>query len=128
MLPFVRFIHLMAAATWMGGLITLAALVMALRREGAERAMLQAAARQFARVAWVAMAIAVVTGVAQVVMLNWPWSYGRLHLKMGLVLAVILLTLGHQLTAKRSSPAVRGIVNLVVLLLSMGVFAAAVAL
>lgn len=51
-LAVVRWVHLVAAAVWLGGLITLAALVVALRREGADRALLQASARMFARVSW----------------------------------------------------------------------------
>src|SRR5690606_36724152 len=65
-----RWVHLLAAATWTGGLIVLAALVVALRRAGAERALLQATARQFGRVSWIAMAVALATGVAQVQLLG----------------------------------------------------------
>jgi len=58
-LPLVRWLHLMAAATWTGGLIVLAAAVVGLRRAGADRSLLQAVARSFGRVSWAAMAIAV---------------------------------------------------------------------
>ncbi|MCB9760664.1 MAG: CopD family protein [Alphaproteobacteria bacterium] len=127
-LGWIRWLHLIAAATWTGGLIVLAALVVALRKAGADRALLQAAARQFGRVSWAAMAVALVTGVAQVELMKMPWSYGRLHLKLGLVGLVVLLAGGHQLTARRSTPAVRGVVQLLILLVSLGIFAAAVAL
>lgn len=127
-LMWIRWLHLLAAATWTGGLIVLAALIMALRRAGADRELLRAAARQFGRVSWTAMLIAVLTGIAQVHLMMLPWSYGRLHLKLGLVGLVILLAGGHQLTAARSSPAARGIVQLLILLVSLGIFAAAVAL
>ena len=56
-------IHIVAASVWVGGLITLAALVTALRRAGAERPLLQAMARRFGVVSWAAMATAVVTGL-----------------------------------------------------------------
>jgi uncharacterized membrane protein len=124
----VRWLHLVAAATWMGGLIVLAALVVALRQAGAERPLLQAAARQFGRVSWTAMAVAVVTGVAQVQQLGWPWSYGRLHTKLGLVVLTVVLAAYHQRTAATSSPAARGVVQLLVLIASLAVFGAAVAL
>lgn len=123
-----RWVHLVAAATWTGGLIVLAALVVALRRAGAERSLLQASARQFGKVSWVAMAIALGTGVAQVELYGWPWTYGRLHAKLGLVALTVALALYHQLTAAKSSPAQRGIVQLLILLASLGVFGAAVAL
>ena len=38
------------------------------------------------------------------------------------------LALYHQITAKRSSPAVRGIIQLLILIVSIGVFGAAVTL
>ncbi|TNE89773.1 MAG: hypothetical protein EP330_10210 [Deltaproteobacteria bacterium] len=124
----VRWIHLVAAATWLGGLLTLAALIPALRKAGAERALLQAAARQFARVSWVAMGIAVLTGLTQVAWMGLPWSYTRLQVKVGLVLTAIAIALGHQLTARNSSPALRGALQGVILLVSLGIFAAAVAI
>ncbi|MCB9742326.1 MAG: hypothetical protein H6741_25795 [Alphaproteobacteria bacterium] len=124
----VRWIHLLAAATWTGGLITLAALVFALRRAGADRELLRAAARQFGRLSWTAMAVAVVTGLAQVKWMQLPWSYGALHLKLGLVALAAILAGAHQLTARRSSPAVRGVVQLLILVVSVAIFGAAVAL
>lgn len=124
----VRWVHLVAVATWTGGLIVLAALVLALRRAGAERSLLQVAARQFGRVSWAAMLVAVITGVAQVHLLGWPWTHGRLHLKLALVALVIGLTFWHQRTASRTSPAVRGVVELLILLVSLAIFGAAVAM
>lgn len=124
----VRFVHLVSAAVWLGGLITLAALIPALRKAGAERPMLQATARQFGRVSWTAMALALVTGVAQVELLGLPWTMGRLHMKLGMVGLTVLLAGVHQLTARNSSPAARGIVQLLILLASLGVFWAAVGL
>jgi uncharacterized membrane protein len=123
-----RWVHLVAAATWLGGLITLAACVVALRREGVERGVLQAVARQFAWLSWAAMAVAVVTGLLQVGWMHLPWSYGPLHTKLGLVALTILVAGVHQLTARQSSPAVRGVVQLLIVVSSLGVFAAAVAL
>ncbi|MCX4245337.1 hypothetical protein [Paraliomyxa miuraensis] len=123
-----RWVHLLAAATWTGGLIVLAALVVALRRAGAERSLLQAAARQFGRVSWAAMGVALVTGVVQVELHGWPWTYGRLHTKLGLVALTVGLAAYHQRTASRSSPALRGVVQLLILIASLGVFGAAVAL
>jgi putative copper export protein len=55
------FLHVLAATVWVGGQLTLAALVPALRRFGAE--VPQAAARRFNQVAWVAFGILIATGV-----------------------------------------------------------------
>jgi putative copper export protein len=54
------FLHVLAATVWVGGQLTLAALVPALRRAAPEAP--RAAARAFNRVAWWAFAVLVVTG------------------------------------------------------------------
>ncbi len=126
MLLVVRWIHLMAAATWTGGLIVLAATVVVLRKEGVSRDTLRAVARQFGRVSWVAMALAIATGFAQVHLSHLPWTYGPLHVKMGLVLLVVLVAGGHTITARKSSPAVRGALQGVIILVSAAIFFAAV--
>ena len=58
------FLHLLAATVWVGGQLTLAALVPALRRFGAE--VPRAAARRFSQVAWTASAVLIVTGICNV--------------------------------------------------------------
>ena len=55
------FLHVLAATIWVGGQITLAALVPVLRRLGAE--LPRAAARRFNQVAWPAFAVLVITGI-----------------------------------------------------------------
>ena len=55
------FLHVLAATIWVGGQITLAALVPALRRLGAE--IPRAAARRFNQVAWPAFGVLVIAGV-----------------------------------------------------------------
>jgi putative copper export protein len=55
------FLHVLAASIWVGGQITLAALVPALRRGGAE--VPKAAARAFARIAWPAFGVLILTGI-----------------------------------------------------------------
>jgi putative copper export protein len=133
MFDFVRWLHLLAATVWVGGLITLGALVPAARRAGADRTMLQAMARQFGRVSWTAMVLAIVTGVVELLDIDLSGGinsdYGRtLFVKLLLVGIAIALALGHQLTARTTSPAVRGIIQALILLTSLGILAAAVAL
>ena len=128
MLELLRWVHLVAAAVWLGGLVVLAASVMALRRAGAPREHLQAVARQFGRVSWTAMLLAVLTGLGQIQLLGLSWSYPRLQTKVALVAAVIAVAFAHTLTAKRTPPAVRGIVESTILLLSFAIYWAAVRL
>jgi putative copper export protein len=59
------FLHVLAATVWVGGQLTLAALVPALRRAGAD--VPRAAARRFNQVAWPAFGVLVATGIWNVV-------------------------------------------------------------
>ena len=59
------FLHVLAATVWVGGQLTLAALVPALRRLGAE--IPRAAARRFNQVAWPAFAVLILTGIWNVI-------------------------------------------------------------
>ena len=128
-----RFLHLVAAAVWTGGLITLGALVPAMRKAGVDRRQLQAVARQFGRVSWTAMSVALITGVIQLARLDTDMSmqsgFGRrLFFKLLLVATAVSLALWHQYTARRSSPRIRGMFEALTLLFSLAIFAAAVAL
>jgi hypothetical protein len=111
---------------WTGGLITLGALVVAARRAGADREVLQAMARGFGRVSWTALTISLLTGTLQVERLGFDWADGALTLKLTLVFLAAGLAYVHQLTARRTSPAVRGIIQAVILVLSIAIFGAAV--
>lgn len=128
LLPYLRWLHLVAVATWTGGLIVLGVAVMALRRAGADRSLLQAVARAFGRASWIAMAIAIPTGLLQVVGLRMAWTYPRLHVKLGLVALVVAFAAYHQFTARSASPRARGMLQAAILVTSLVVFAAAVAL
>jgi putative copper export protein len=59
------FLHVLAATIWVGGQITLAALVPLLRRLGAE--IPRAAARRFNLIAWPAFGVLVLTGIWNIV-------------------------------------------------------------
>ena len=120
------FFHLVGAAVWLGGLMTVGALVPALRRAGAERLQLQAMARQFGRVSWAAMAISVATGVWLIDETGRQWA--DLSLKAGLVVVAIALAGIHQLTARRSTAAQRGALQGLILVASLAIFAVATGL
>jgi putative copper export protein len=59
------FLHVLAATIWVGGQLTLAALVPALRRMGAN--VPAGAARRFNQVAWPAFAVLVITGIWNII-------------------------------------------------------------
>ena len=122
----VKWVHLLAAAVWTGGLVVLSFLVLAIRKATDDIEVLRATARMFSTVSWVAFGVAVIAGTWMYTDLGLAWS--QFSTKGTLIVSVGILTLVHQLTARRSSPAVRGIVQLVIVLLSIGIFGAAVAL
>ena len=108
MLPFtwdtVRlFLHVVAATVWVGGQLTLAALVPTLRALGSEAP--GAAARRFNQVAWPAFAVLVLTGIwniaAEADKQSDPGYQATLGVKMALVLLSGLSAFLH--TRARSS-------------------------
>jgi hypothetical protein len=67
------FLHVLAATVWVGGQLTLAALVPVLRRFGTE--VPRAAARRFNQVAWLAFAVLVATGAWNIVAVRGEISH-----------------------------------------------------
>ncbi|HEX5695885.1 MAG TPA: copper resistance protein CopD, partial [Acidimicrobiia bacterium] len=59
----VAYLHLLAAAVWVGGLIVLAATMSAVRDVTDDRRVISAIARRNAAVSWIALAVLVVTGL-----------------------------------------------------------------
>jgi uncharacterized membrane protein len=117
--------HIVSAAVWLGGLITLGALVGALRKAEVDRSVLQVMAKQFGRVSWAAMAVAVLTGAwMSMDFLGRP----GLAAKFGAVMITAGLAAWHQFAARDQSPAVRGMLQGAILLASLATFVLAVAL
>jgi hypothetical protein len=72
------------------------------------------------------MVVALATGIR--LFMIWEADASTFSLKWTLIAVVIIVALVHQFTAKRTSAAVRGVLQLVILLVSVGIFAAAVSL
>lgn len=102
------FLHVLAATVWVGGQITLAALVPALRAAG--RDVPKMAANAFNRVAWPAFAVLVLTGVWNVVAEGdkGPAYQHTLSLKYALVLASGVTAYLHSRARSRSAMAAFG--------------------
>jgi putative copper export protein len=83
------FLHVLAAAIWVGGQITLGALVPVLRRAGAD--LPRAAARQFGRVAWSAFAVLIATGIWNMATYDGKDRSGY-NTTIGLKLALVVLS------------------------------------
>ena len=83
------FLHVLAAAIWVGGQFALAGVVPALRRVSPDAT--KVAARAFARVAWPAFAVLVVTGlwnIAEVDVTNTDSAY-QVTLMVKITLAIL---------------------------------------
>ena len=125
----IRWIHLLAAAIWIGGMITVAALVPALRGARATSDQIRAAARRFGVVAWSAIGASVATGIIQLIRLDVPTRGNTaLAIKLLLVGVAVAVAWVHQIVARTASPALRGALEGSLLLLALGILAAAVAL
>ncbi|MGB8651412.1 MAG: hypothetical protein WCD35_12205 [Mycobacteriales bacterium] len=94
MLPFTLetlrlFLHVTAATVWVGGQLVLAALVPALRRIGPD--VPGAAARAFARVAWPAFGVLVLTGAWNVYAVRDD-NHGRYATTLAVKLVLVVLS------------------------------------
>ena len=117
MLPFTwetlrLFLHILAATIWVGGQLTLAALVPTLRAMGTQAP--KAAARRFNQVAWPAFAVLVLTGIWNIVAegdkQSDPGYQATLGIKMALVLLSGVSAFLHTRAKTRASLAVWGAV------------------
>jgi len=124
----IRFFHLLAASVWIGGLFVLGSIAANLRRSGAGPDQMRAMARGYGRLAWPTLVISVVTGFWQADRLATDMGSGAMLTKLLLVFVVVALAGIHQATARRSSPAVRGMLQGLILLVSLAILAAAVTL
>jgi putative copper export protein len=102
------FLHVLGATVWVGGQITLAALVPALRAAGTD--VPKAAANAFNRVAWPAFGLLLVTGVWNVAAEGEQGSSYRhtLMLKYALVLTSGVTAFVHARAASRTAMALFG--------------------
>jgi len=85
------FLHVLAATIWVGGQLTLAALVPVLRRFGTDAP--GAAARRFNQVAWAAFGVLVVTGIWNIVAVRSQISHSASYRTTLIVkLAVVVVS------------------------------------
>lgn len=106
------FIHLLAASVWVGGQFVLAGVVPGLRAVGPEAT--RAAANGFARVAWPAFAIALVTGVWNLLEIEGSSTLAY-NLTLGLKLLLVVAAGGsafvHSQASKKAVMAATGAIG-----------------
>ncbi|MEX2322588.1 MAG: hypothetical protein WEA29_02305 [Acidimicrobiia bacterium] len=124
-----RFLHLIGAAVWVGGMLTMAALVPSMRRSGADLDLIRSTARRFGVVAWTGIGLAVVTGLVQLIRLDLPTRGNTpLAVKLLLVGIAVALAWAHQTFARSMSAAVRGAIQGVLILIGLAIVWTAVLL
>jgi uncharacterized membrane protein len=115
---FLLFLHILGATVWVGGLIVVGALVPAIRNVTDDRRVIRAVAQRFGVVSWAALALQVVTG--SLLLFDHAWSTA-LSIKIGLVMLSAILAAWHSVAARNQSPAVRGAIQGVILLLALAI-------
>jgi putative copper export protein len=115
------FLHVLAATVWVGGQIVLAGLVPSLRRSAADAT--RVAARAYARVAWPAFAVLVVTGlwnIAEVDVADTTTQYQvTLFVKIGLAVLSGVAAAVHQIGTSKVALGVGGALGLLAALGAM---------
>jgi len=119
----IYYLHVLGATVWVGGLITLGALVPAVRRATDDREVLRSMARRFGVISWTALGLQVATGLWMAID-RFPWS-ATLNWKIGLVMISALLAAWHTTMAREQSAAVRGAIQGAILLLALVILALA---
>jgi len=118
------YLHLLGATVWIGGLIVMGGLVPAVREVTDDRSVIQAMARRFGVISWVAMGVLVLTGGILAID-NWSQT---LIIKIGLVFIVTMLAAWHSVMGGAQSARTRGLIQGVILILSLLILWAAISL
>jgi putative copper export protein len=104
------FLHVLAATVWVGGQISLAGLIGTVRRQSSEAP--RAVARAFARLAWPAFAVLVVTGIWNLTAVdlgNTTTAYQiTVFLKIAVAIASAVFVLIHSLGRTKLALALGG--------------------
>jgi len=114
----IRWLHLMAAVTWIGGMLFIALVLVPVARRLSDPALrgrlLQETGRRFRTVGWVALGLLLASGLAT--LWNRPYLLGapRFHWKLALVALALVLSavhdfvLGPRAGRPGANPALRG--------------------
>jgi putative copper export protein len=95
----VRFVHLVAVATWVGGMLFIALVLVPVTRRLDDAALrtrlIQDTGRRFRRVGWIALGLIVATGLGNLVLRPELLGAPRFHAKAGLVVLALILAALH---------------------------------
>lgn len=95
----VRFVHLLAAITWIGGMLFIALVVVPVVRRlddpGLRTRLVQELGQRFRAVGWIALGLLLVTGLLSLWARPYLWATARFQWKLGLVVAALGLAAVH---------------------------------
>ncbi len=96
---FVRWLHLMAAITWIGGMLFIALVLVPVTRRVADPALrtrlVQDAGRRFRTVGWIALGLLLLSGLGNLWFRPYLLGVGRFQWKLGLVVLALVLSAVH---------------------------------
>ncbi len=94
-----RFVHLLAVVTWVGGMLFIALVLVPVTRRLDDAALrtrlVQDTGRRFRTVGWIALGLIVATGLGNLVLRPELLGAPRFHAKLGLVVLALALGAGH---------------------------------
>jgi len=93
-----RFVHVLAAVTWIGGMLFIALVLVPVLRglpDAARARLVQEAGRRFRAISWIALALLLGSGVVNLAFRPYLLGLGRFQLKLGLVGAALALGVAH---------------------------------
>lgn len=94
----VRALHVLAAATWLGGMLFIALVLVPVARSldpTLRRRLVHALGVRFRTVGWIALAVLAATGVGSLISRPYLLSVPRFQLKLGLVVLALVLSVLH---------------------------------
>ena len=127
-LQLVRWIHVLAAATWGGGIIILFYLGIPIPPTDSRQKKERVLARKWAGISWVSLLIAIGTGFYMVFDADIPWTDAALASKLAMIAAAVVFATIHQFTARHAPVFVRSTLEALSLVLVIGIFGASAAL
>ena len=96
---FIRWVHVLSAVTWVGGMLFIAlVLVPTVRALGDDRLrtrLMQESGYRFRTIGWIALALLVVTGLLNLWFQPFLLGAPRFHWKLGLVVLALILSAFH---------------------------------
>lgn len=94
-----RFVHVLAAITWIGGMLFIALVLVPVARRWPDASLrarlVHETGVRFRTIGWVALALLVATGLGNLLVRPYLLTVPRFHLKLGLVVVVLVASLVH---------------------------------